>query len=107
VETEAVFRRLVQPWELINPSAAIDALIQLGTILQEQGMWHEAEGICRQISKLLKEVCHKARKNRRKRKRVVRLRMQFEDVIKKQERFCEVEDVRKQVLELRPKSEGV
>jgi tetratricopeptide (TPR) repeat protein len=107
VEAEAVFRRLIQLWELIDPSGAIDALIQLGTILQEQGKWHEAEGICGQSSKLLKGICHKARKNKKKRKRVARLRMQFEDTREKQERFCGVEDVWKGILELKPKAEGV
>ena len=90
MEAEAVFRRLVQLRELIDPGGerAIDALIHLGTILQEQGKWHEAEGICGQVSKLLKEINLKGRESKKNRERVVRLRMQFEDMIKKQERSC-------------------
>jgi tetratricopeptide (TPR) repeat protein len=106
VEAEAVFRRLVQLRELINPSGAIDALIQLGTILQEQGKWSEAEGICGQISELLKKFNLKGRKNKKMRKRVVRLR-KLEDMIKKQEKVCKVEDVWKSVLELRPEADEV
>jgi hypothetical protein len=95
VEAKAVFRRLVQLRELIGPGGerAIDALIHLGTTLQEQGKWHEAEGICEQISKHLKKINLKGKENKKKRRRVVRLRMQFEDMREKQERFWGVEDV--------------
>jgi hypothetical protein len=93
VEAEEVSRRLIQLRDLINPSGerAIEAFIQLGTALQKQGKWHEAEGICEQISKLLKEM--KGIKNKRERNRVAQLRIQFEDMMEKQESFIGPEDI--------------